>query len=406
MADMADKKADTKRRRQYASGSLYQRASDGRWFGAYETGFTRDGKRDRKTVSASTKAEAKRRLDKKLRELDRGAGPGKAKTTVKVWAEEWVGIAEKTNRPNTHTTDLAGVGWIVETIGHRPLAELEPADVRALHRAIEKTRSSSTAARYHGVLVRMLKAASVEGHRVPENVFLQKAPAAEVTDRDAIPTLEALAILKAATTLPHASRWVAALLQGMRQGECLGLTWDEITEDKFTLAWQLQPLPYKVAYDRSSGFRVPRGYEARQLEGQMHLVRPKSAAGWRQVPMLPVMWQALEAWRDLQPETPHGIVWPALDGSPADEHQDRREWFGIQGLAEVGHRAGRYYTVHEGRHTTGTLLRLLGVPDDIRFAIMGWSSVASSKTYEHVDALRMREMREALQGVAGVLELG
>jgi hypothetical protein len=37
---------------------------------------------------------------------------------------------------------------------------------------------------------------------------------------------------------------------------------------------------------------------------------------------------------------------------------------------------------------------------------MGWSSVASSKTYEHADAQVMREMREALQSIAGVLELG
>lgn len=413
-----------RKRRQYETGSVYQACSvaagcpervdgirpkhrcKGRWMGTFEAGFTKAGKRRRKTVTGKTEAEVKDRLKLAMREV--GAdGSDTKRMTVKAWSEKWLVEAEKANRPNTHTADIAGTRWIVEAIGHRQLDSLTPDHILEVHAAIDAAgRSSSTTARYHGTLMRMLKHAALRGHRINPSAFLVATPEPDVTDRDAIPTLEALAILKVATTLPHASRWVAALLQGMRQGECLGLTWDEVTEDKFTLAWQLQPLPYRVTRDRTSGFRVPRGYEARQLEGQMHLVRPKSAAGWRQVPMLPVMWQALQAWREASPENAHGLVWPALDGSPADEHQDRQEWFGIQGAAEVGHKAGRYYTVHEGRHTTGTLLRLLGVPDDIRFAIMGWSSVASSKTYEHIDAQRMKEMREALQGVAGVLELG
>ena len=65
-------------------------------------------------------------------------------------------------------------------------------------------------------------------------------------DRTALAVPEALAILTAAAELPHGSRWVAALLQGMRQGECLGLTWDAVDFDTEALdvSWQLQALPY------------------------------------------------------------------------------------------------------------------------------------------------------------------
>ena len=77
------------------------------------------------------------------------------------------------------------------------------------------------------------------------------------------------------------SRWLMAFLYAARQAECLGLTWPFVTADTLTIAWQLQPIPYRVPRDRSSGFRVPDGYEAQQLAGRMHLVRPKSKAGWR-----------------------------------------------------------------------------------------------------------------------------
>lgn len=425
MADREIRRVAERKRRQYKSGSVFQAHSaqygcpdliDGvrpphkckaRWMGTYESGYSKSGKRVRKTVTGKTEAIVKERLRVRLKELGRDGGPTtKQRVIVKTWAETWLSIVEKENRPNTQNTDRSAVGWIVETIGYVQLDHLTPDDIRAVHRAIEAKRSASTASRYHGTLSRMLRAAAEEGHHVPTNVFLVKKPAADINDRDAMKTIEALSVLKAASTLDHSSRWVAAFLQGMRQGECLGLTWDNVTENSIKLAWQLQPLPYNVPRDRSSGFRVPRGYDVRQLEGQMHLVRPKSKAGWREIPMLPVMWKALESWRDATPPSPHGLVWPTLTGAPANEHQDRQEFYGLQGLAEVGHDAGRYYKVHEARHTTGTLLRLLRVPEEIRLAIMGWSSVASSKNYEHIDEQKMREMRDALQQVAATLELG
>ncbi|MCW2785191.1 MAG: hypothetical protein JWP74_1708 [Marmoricola sp.] len=395
------------KRRQYASGSLYQRA-DGRWFGAYEVGFKKNGKRDRRTVSAATRVEAKQKLEARLRELDRTGTSKDQRKTVKAWVDEWLPIAEKKNRPNTHTADIAATKWIVETIGHRPLSELEPADVRAVHNAIEKTRSSSTAARYHGTLIRLLKAASVEGHRIPPNVFLVEKPEEAVNDRQDIPLADCLALLQVIATLPHGSRWLFALLQGPRQGETLGLTWDELVRDPagdldVTYAWQLQPLPYRELRNPASGFRVPRGYEARQLAGQMHLVRPKSKAGWRNAPVVDVVAKALEAWKTVAPPSPHGLVWPALDGSPADENEDRQEWHAIQGTAMVGHPSGRYYTVHEVRHGTATMLKALGVPESTRVAIMGHSSKASTRIYEHTE---VAEMRKALNRVATVLQLG
>jgi site-specific recombinase XerD len=114
------------------------------------------------------------------------------------------------------------------------------------------------------------------------------------------------------------------------------------------------------------------------------------------------MSDALARWREIAPDSPHGLVWPALDGDPASPAMDRAEWYGLQGAAEIGHPAGRHYTLHEARNTTATLLLELGVDESVRLAIMGHSSIATTRGYEHVD---LTQTRRALDGVAERLQL-
>jgi len=396
--------ARERKRRQYGAGSVYRRASDGLWIGTVEAGFTKTGARRRLTVSAKTEAEAKNRLKLKMRALARGDEAASSRVTVKAWSDTWLTMTEKTSTPNAHTTDRSAVGaWIVPTIGHRRLDQLTPADIRAVRTAITDTgKSTSTALRYHGTLMRMLKAAHAEGYPVPVRVLAVTGPTAAVSDRTDITIDEALAMLELAAELPHGSRWLAAFLYAPRQGECNGLTWPFVTDRQLTIAWQLQPLPYNVKRDRTSGFRIPDGYEAQQLEGRMHLVRPKSKAGWRVVPTLPILGEALEHWRTVAPESPYPLVWPAADGRWRDENDDRAEWYAMQESAGISHPTGRPYYVHEIRHTTATLLLALGVDEATRIAIMGHSSIASTRAYEHRD---LTLIRAGLEKVAGLLQL-
>lgn len=398
MADMSKAK-----RRQYGTGSVYQRASDGRWLGTIEHGFHRNGTRRRVTVSAKTEAEVKRRLRIRARELEEGR-EADDRMTVKAWAEEWLRITERTARPNTQTMYRAAVKWAVPVIGHKRLARLTPGDIRAVQSAVRNAGNNSTTARsYHSHVRKMLKAAVEEGHAVPSNVLAVITPRAAATDRGAIPLDHTRGILTVAGGLPHGSRWLAAFLQGMRQAECLGLTWEAVRDDSLAVSWQLQALPYRKPGDRKSGFRIPDGYEVRHLERALHLVRPKSKAGWRVIPLVPGMAETLARWRDTCPTSPHGLVWPGADGSPARKAEDSREWEALQCTAGVGHADGRYYTGHEARHTTATLLMELGIPESVRIAIMGHSSMASTRGYEHVD---LAAARAALAQVADRLELG
>lgn len=398
-------------RRDYRSGSVYQRASDGLWVASIDVGWTERGTRRRVTVSAKTQAECKRRLSRKKAELDEGGAPVvSARTTVKQWAEQWLAQQETTLRPKAFATTRSSVTkWIVPAVGHKRFGNLTPGDIRAVATAQRAAgRTTSTQRRTHSDLMGLLKAAMLEGHPVHPRLLQVAAPVKSVNDRDAMTVEQALAVLPWAGELHHGSRFLAALLQGIRQAESLGLTWDfvDLEQGTMTVAWQLQALPYKVARDRSSGFRIPDGYETRQLRGALHLVRPKSKAGWRVIPLVPVMRDALAAWKaaqaELIPDNPHGLVWPNLDGSPTNTKTDDAEWYALQQAADVRHPACRLFTIHEARHTTATLLLECGVDPTVIVAIMGHSDILTTRGYQHV---RTERALEALGLVAERLQL-
>ena len=411
--DMAERK-----RRQYATGSVYKRASDGKWVGTIEAGWTERGTRRRITVTGKSEPEVKAKLKERQRQIAReGVPQASHRTTVKAWAEEWLGMRQRTVRPKPWATDASAVRkWIVPTIGHKRLDALSPADIRAVANAQRAAgKSTTTAKRTHTTLTGMLRAAILEGHNVPERVLLVAAPEIAVNDRDAMTVPEALAILREASFLPHGSRWAMAFLHGMRQGECLGLTREAVDLERglVTVEWQLQPLPYLDRRNKALGFRVPDGYEVRHLTGAYHLTRPKSKKGFRLIPLVPAMREALADWLAIAPANPWGLVWPTENGQPSNAKQDLEEWYALQGTAGVGHPAGRYYYVHEARHATATRLKEEGVDDHTITALLGHSSILTSRGYMHtshaaaLDALaRVAQRYELGEGVRGVEQGG
>lgn len=403
------------RRRQYGTGSVFLRASDNRWVGQILAGVTPRGTNRYVTVSykakpgqseASARAEVTRRLDAKRKQLATTGLPtaGLGRPTVRTWADTWLEQHAQRVKASSYTTDAGAVRrWIIPTLGTRRLEDLTPADVRALTRAVTDAGRSTTTARHaQTVLGQMLRAAMLEGHNVPQRVLLVEKPALAVHDRDALPLDDALAMLRAAADRPDASRWVAALLQGMRQGECLGLTWEAVDLDAgvVTVEWQLDALPY---LDRAAGtFRIKPGQRVRHLEGAFHLTETKTAKGRRILPLVPWMRAALEQWREVAPPSPHGLVWPRPDGRPRDEKVDRLEWQALQDAAGVRHPSGRYFHVHEARNTAATLLLEAGVDPKVIEAILGHSSIVTSRGYMRVNEALARK---ALDDVATRLGL-
>lgn len=413
--EMADGMADgAVTRSEYGTGSLYQRASDWRWLATLEAGYTTSGSRRRITVTSKGceggcparcrhRAAIKRRLRDKRLEVEReGHRNVKRTTSVAKWSKQWLEAIESQVRPSAYETDRAAARVIVAAIGEVKLGDLTPADVRKVAKQLRAGgKSSSTALRYHGSLMRMLKAASRDGYAIPPNVLLAEKPKKAVSDRKAVPVDQALAAIGILAARPDGSRWTLAFLQGLRQAEALGLTWEQVDleDGTLTVSWQVKSLRYLDRNDPGQGFKMPDGYEAVQLIGATHLVRPKSAAGWRVIPLVSWALESLQAWQEVAPKNTHGLVWPGptrRGGTwPRNPANDREEWEAIQAAAGIAHPSGRPWKVHEIRHGTATLLLELGIEESTRVAIMGHSSAAVTRGYEHADLTLRRAAMEA-----------
>ncbi len=338
----------------------------------------------------------------------------KDRTTVKQWLETWLEERKATVRPKTYTTERSALTRIIiQRLGKYRLSEITATEIKLIARWYKQDGRSTTTARYsQRIFQQALKEAKAEGYTIDDTALLAKRATIADNPREALSIEQATAILAQAATEPDGSRWVAALLQGMRQGECLGLTWDMIDFDKkiIDVSWQLQELHYE---DREKDeLRIPDGYMVRRLYGTYCLVRPKTASGQRLIPMVPWMEASLLQWRKTAVDNPHNLVWANTDGTPRRAKQDLTAWKKLQAVAGVqkGEKLNRkgetvpvYYVLHEARNTCATLLLEAGVDPEIIKAILGHSSIVTSRSYMRVNT----EMtRQALEKVAHTLHLG
>lgn len=397
------------RQRSKGTGSIYQNAR-GQWVAVLETGWTARGTRHRLTLKALTKAMVRGRLAEAQRRIAaEGTAATFATVTTKRWTDQWLLERQHTVRPGTFVADRSAVDrWIVPTIGHLRLDSLTPSDIRRVASSQEEAGLAlATMQRTYAVLRKALADAVAEGYQVAQRARETASPGQGSSSRQSLSVEDATKILAVAAGRPDASRWVAALVEGLRPAEALGLTWEMVDLDAgtMTLAWQLKSLPYVEHRNPASGFRVPRGFESRKLQGAYHLVRPKTRAGSRVVPLIPWLVGALTTWRGQAP-SPYGLVWPRADGAPQPAADDRRQWYEIANKAQVTVKlpdgTTRRPLLYEARHTAATLLLANGIDETTIKAVLGHSSVLSTQSYLHSDRTRTRAALTASAEMLGL----
>jgi integrase len=356
---------DTRPRRIRGEGSFSQRA-DGTWVGTVDLGWA-GGKRVRKSVSAKTKKAAQAKFIRLKRDVEKGVGL-ESSSTVEAWLTHWLDtIATERNRARTIQGYRGYIKtWLIPHLGTHRLDKLTEDHVRALYRAMkDQGKSDATRRQAHSILRRALKVAMQEG-RVPRNVAANvDAPPVGVVHRTPLTLEQARQVLASLDGDPLAARWVAALLLGMRQGECLGLKWEDVDLEAGTI-------------------RVRR--ELLRITGQgLVETPPKSERSKRPIPIIGPMAYALS-----QTERRGEYV---FYGKRQDPRQDWQAWKGLLVRAGVPDSP-----LAAARTTTSTLLRDAGVPDTVTRDIFGHSQVQVTQgSYMRTDLPTMRAAMLALE---------
>jgi integrase len=411
-------------RRAKSTGGLYQRASDGMWCASIELPSADPNKRRRKVIVRAKKADALAELRKARQAFERTGDLPTASTTVAQWCDLWwtrYGMTRlKVSTRDTYRSKIEQ--YIKPSIGRVPLDRLNLEHIYRMHAYVTDTLgiSAASALAAHRVLSVIVTDAEKEG-RVSRNVVkLADKPRVGKAKKVYLDNAQARDLLISVKDDPDlAARWVVALLTGARQGERLGLTIDMLDFEgrALTKAWQLRRIPFEhgcgeLTADgwpcgRKRGgncpdrrLDVPADQEVVHVEGGLYLTRPKSSASWATIPMVDLLHDILKAYIDTHPPGAHGLIFtrPGPDGvgRPIDPAIDAAEWdasLRAAGLPDVDG--------HSARHTCNTVLAELGVPVDVRQAILGHASKAVNEAvYTHTSDVRvvdaMRQLSSAL----------
>ncbi|WP_441246967.1 tyrosine-type recombinase/integrase [Kitasatospora sp. McL0602] len=396
----------TKSRQPNGASSIYE-GKDGRWHGRVTVGVKDDGTPDRRHVTAKTRAEA----TKKVRQLekDRDAGTVRKagqKWTVKTWLTHWItNIVPETVGENTFSGyEVAVRVHLIPGLGAHQLLKLEPEHLERLYKKMRANgKAAGTAHQAHRTIRVALGEAVRRGHLTVNVASIAKAPKLNEEEVEPYEVEQVQTLLDTARKRRNSARWVFALSLGLRQGEALGLQWTDIDFDK-GIAWvrrgRLRP-KYEHGCRVHCG-RTP-GYCPQKVNIRRETKDTKSRAGKRPVPLPNQLAKILRQHKEEQDRerdnardlwVDKGYVFASPVGEPTNPSTDSHHWKRL--LREAGIRDGR---LHDARHTASTVLLLLGVPERIVMAIMGWSSASMAKRYQHVTDPMLHDVGQKIDGL-------
>jgi integrase len=284
-------------RRSPGEGSIYHRA-DGRWVAQISIG-PRSSRRYRKRTRA-TRRDAQRALVELRADRERGLSPTRA--TLSGFLAEWVRDVRNIRPTTRHGYDVAIALHIAPLIGDVRLSALAPSHVEHLLTALAERLSPKSVRNVHAVLRRALGAA-VRAGLLARNVAAREyvdAPRVPASEPRALTVAEVRRLLEAARGDRLEALFLVAIGAGLRQGELLGLAWEDVDLEHARLHVRRQ--------------LVRRG--GRYLRDELKTDRSR-----RVVPLAPALVDALRAHRerliaDGFVPTTTGPVFPNRRGGP------------------------------------------------------------------------------------------
>ncbi|WP_405686318.1 site-specific integrase [Streptomyces sp. NBC_01387] len=396
---------ETKRTRQPNGASSIYLGKDGKWHGRVTVGVRDNGKPDRRHIERKTKTEVTKAVRKLEKERDSGRvrKPGKA-WTLGAWLEHWVeNIAKKYVSENSYDGYEVDVRvHLVPGLGAHRLDRLEPEHLETFYAKMQASGSSAGTAHHVHRTARVALAEAVRrGHITTNAAEIARAPRLEEGDIEPYTIEEVQSLLLEASKLRNSARWVVALSLGLRQGEALGLQWEDVYLDAGYIRTRKNRLRPKYEHGCTDPCGRKAGYCPERLQIRREFKNTKSRAGRRTIglpePVVKLLRkhqeeqereirEAGELWED------KGYVFASPTGGPLIPNTDYHRW--KQLLADAGVRDGR---LHDARHTAGTVLLLLGVPDVVVDAIMGWEPGGAARMrarYMHVTGPMLKKVAD------------
>lgn len=358
--------------RGHGEGTICLR-KDGRWTAAMTL---ENGKR--KFFYGKTKREVMEKLTAAQRDLQQGIAPANDKLTLKQYMNEWLeGSAKSTLRPRSYDRYKEIVELhIVPAIGRETLSKLTPAKIeKFLNDRTKAGLKPRTVQNIHAVLRRALKQAERWGMIVRNPASLVSAPKAERANAKPFTVEEAQSFLRGVKGDRLEALYSVALALGLRQGEALGLSWEDVGLDAGTL-------------------HVNRNLQ--RIGGKLVLTEPKTQKSRRTLPLPLALVKALIQHYERQQQdrllageewVETGLIFSTSTGKPLQANNVLKAF--KRALKRAGLEDRRF---HDMRHSCATLLLAQGVPMRVVMDLLGHTKIqTTADIYSHVTPALQRE---------------
>lgn len=356
-------------KRAHHEGSIYQR-KDGRWAASLTLGYE-NGQRKRKSFYGKTQREVREQLTAARHAQQQGLPIATERQTVGRFLDRWLNESAKpTIRPRTYTSYAQLIRLhLAPELGRISLAKLSPQEVQEfLNRKLAAGLSPRTVQYLHAVLRRALNQA-VKWGLVPRNVAtLVDPPRVRREEVRPFTPEQARAFLVAVQGDRLEALYTVALAMGLRQGEALGLRWQDVDLEEGVLS-------VRTALQR--------------VDGRLQLVEPKSATSRRTIALPQVAAATLRAHRASQLQErllagerwqESGLVFTTRLGKPLIARNVFRSFQRVLARAGIPHQR-----FHDLRHTCATLLLAQGIHPRVVMEMLGHSQISlTMNTYSHV----------------------
>ena len=369
------------------SGTIRQRAS-GRWEARYTVGHDPGtGKQIQRSVYGATQKEVRQKLAQAVAALDSGTYTAPNKVTVSQWMEEWLTTfcAGKV-KPLTYRS-YEGIikNHINPAIGAVELQAVKGIHVQRLYNTMTKAGlSGKTVKNTAAVLHKALSVAVKQGIISANPCDAAELPKTEKHEITPLTDKEIPLFLAAIEGSPMRNAYALCLFAGLREGECLGLSWKQVDFERgrLTISQQLQ-----------------------REKGKGHYIAPTTKSGkTRTIEPPAIAFEYLQAERAKQRENrlkagpawnnPEDLVFTNEAGTSYSVPAFYRRFKAI--AASIGRPDAR---PHDLRHTAATVAIASGADVKSVQDLLGHATASFTlNVYAHTSEQMMRDTAARMQG--------
>jgi integrase len=376
------------KRRGHGEGAIYYREDRKRWVASIDLGWE-NGKRRRRDLYGRTRREVAEKLARALQAQHEGRELPPERTMVGPFLDDWL---ENVVKPRVrHLTYVAYESTIrlhlKPTLEKKRLVRLTPADVQKLLNAKSNEGLGPRKVReIRGVLRTALNQALKWGLVSRNMAALTDPPKVEAYEGTALTVDQAKAFIAACRGDRLEALYIIALGLGLRQGEALGIRWEDVDLDGGVLRLRKQ---------------------VQRVDGKLQLVDLKTRRSRRTLPLPPFAIAALREHRTRQREErmhagpawqTTGAVFTTQIGTLLDARNVTR-WFTALRTSVKDLPA---FTFHDTRRTCSSLLLALNVHPRVVMEILGHTQISlTMETYTQVVPDLMKEAFERLDTALG-----